>query len=180
MTIASSRLSRLITIAGVGLTSLFLALPSRAETSPQVETIAQASGKPTIAAIASSNRSFDVFTALVSHAGWTGAFDNPSKSFTVFAPTDDAFGRLPKGTIEQLFKPESRETLYDVLSYHVIGGNVTSGALSNGSVKSKNGLPLEISVGQGVQVNSANVVQADIAASNGVIHVLDKVLIPNR
>ncbi len=180
MTIASKPFSRFITLAGFGLGSLLFALPGRAEVAPKVETLAQASGSPTIAAIASSSSSFDVLTALLNHAGWTGAFDSPSKSFTVFAPTDDAFGRLPKGTIEQLFKPESKEMLYDVLAYHVIGGSVTSDALANGPVTTKNGLPIEVSLGQGVRVNSANVSQADISASNGTIHVIDQVLIPNR
>ncbi len=180
MTITCKSVSRFLAMTGLGLGSLVLAFPSNAETAPQVEVIAQASSAPSIAAIASSSNSFDVLTALINHAGWTGAFDSPNKSFTVFAPTDDAFGRLPKGTIEQLFKPESKEMLYDILAYHVIGGSVTSGSLTNGPVKTKNGLPLEISLGQGVRINSANVSQADINASNGTIHVIDQVLIPNR
>lgn len=181
MTIARKSISRFLTLASLsGLSSLVFAMPGKAETAPSAEVVAQASGSPTIAAIASSSSSFDVLTALLNHAGWTGAFDSPNKTFTVFAPTDDAFGRLPKGTIEFLFKPESKERLYDILSYHVIGGSVTSGSLTNGPVKAKNGLPLEVSLGQGVRINSANVSQADISASNGTIHVIDQVLIPNR
>ena len=99
---------------------------------------------------------------------------------SVFAPTDDAFGRLPAGTIESLYRPENRETLYDVLAYHVIGGSVTSDQLSSGAVDSKNGLPLQVGVGQRVTVNDATVRAADITATNGVIHVIDTVLIPQR
>lgn len=170
------RLSRLaskyLTVAGIGLTSLLISFPATA----------QDAGNPSIAEIASSSDSFDVLESLLAHAGILGAFDGSNgKVFTVFAPTDDAFGRLPKGTIESLYKPENRETLYDVLAYHVIGGSVTADQLSSGPIESKaSGLPLQVNVGQMVTINNATVQAANITASNGMIHVIDAVLIPQR
>ena len=171
MTLFSGLASKCLKMAGIGVTSLLIALPITT----------QSANAQSISEIAGSNDSFDVLTALLDHAGWLGAFDGSNgKVFTVFAPTDDAFGRLPKGTIESLYQPENREVLYDVLAYHVIGGNVTSDQLSSGAVDSKNGLPLQVSVGQQVSINDATVSMADITASNGVIHVIDTVLIPQR
>ncbi|MEO0434138.1 MAG: fasciclin domain-containing protein [Cyanobacteria bacterium J06656_5] len=131
----------------------------------------------TIVSIASTNDSFDVLTALLKHAKLVGVL-NGETEFTVFAPTDDAFGRLPKGTIESLFQPENRELLATILTYHVVPGSVRSTQLSSGSVNSVAGIPLDVSVGSGVMVNSSNVVTADIEASNGIIHVVDTVLLP--
>ncbi|MEL6139565.1 MAG: fasciclin domain-containing protein [Cyanobacteria bacterium J06628_6] len=131
----------------------------------------------TIVSIASTNDSFDVLTALLKHAELVGILNGETK-FTVFAPTDDAFGRLPEGTIESLFRPENQELLATILTYHVVPGSVMSTDLSSGTVASAAGIPLEIDLSSGVMVNSSNVVQADIAASNGVIHVIDAVLLP--
>lgn len=167
----SNLFSKCLKAAGIGFASLIIALPATA----------QSTSDQSITQIAGSNDSFDVLVSLLDHAGFLGAFDGTNgKEFTVFAPTDDAFGRLPAGTIESLYKPENRETLYDVLAYHVIGGSVTSDQLSSGAVDSKNGLPLQVSVGQQVTINDATVRAADITASNGVIHVIDTVLIPQR
>ena len=170
MTRLSKLTSQCLKVASIGFASLLIALPATAQSSDS-----------SIAQIAGSSDSFDVLTALLKHAGFLGAFDGSNgKEFTVFAPTDDAFGRLPAGTIESLYRPENRETLYDVLAYHVIGGSVTSDQLSSGAVDSKNGLPLQVGVGQQVTINDATVRAADITATNGVIHVIDTVLIPQR
>jgi uncharacterized surface protein with fasciclin (FAS1) repeats len=142
--------------------------------SPQTK---DAHGGETIAAIASSSESFNVLTALLKHAKLVGVLDGHTE-FTVFAPTDDAFGRLPAGTIESLFQPENQELLATILTYHVVPGSVTSGQLASGDVGSVAGIPLAVVVGSGVTVNGANVVTADIEASNGVIHVVDAVLLP--
>lgn len=131
----------------------------------------------TIVSIASTNDSFDVLTALLKHAGLVDVL-NGKTEFTVFAPTDDAFGRLPEGTIESLFQPENKDLLTTILTYHVVSGSVRSTDLSSGSVDSVAGIPLDIAVGSGVMVNDSNVVAADIEASNGVIHVVDAVLLP--
>lgn len=100
--------------------------------------------------------------------------------YTVFAPTDEAFAKLPAGTVEDLLKPENKEKLRAILLYHVVPGRVTAEQVMKvASVKTVNGEPLMIKVEDGkVMVNNATVVRADVEASNGVIHVIDTVLLP--
>jgi len=100
--------------------------------------------------------------------------------FTVFAPTDEAFAKLPEGTVENLLKPENKEKLQAVLLYHVVPGKVTAAEVVKvSSAKTANDMKLAIMVdGNTVKVNEAQVVQTDIMTSNGVIHVIDTVLIP--
>ena len=100
--------------------------------------------------------------------------------FTVFAPTDEAFAKLPKGTVEGLLKPENKEKLKGILTYHVAAAKAMSSDLSDGQdVKTVNGKSVKVSIdGKTVMVGDAKVVKADIAASNGVIHVIDAVLLP--
>lgn len=100
--------------------------------------------------------------------------------FTVFAPTDEAFRALPAGTVARLLRPENRAELTRILTYHVVPGRVTADQLSGQQVRPNTvaGLRLDIDARQGVSVNNARVVQADVAASNGVIHVIDRVLLP--
>jgi len=98
----------------------------------------------------------------------------------VFAPTDEAFAALPEGTVEELLLPENRERLQAILTYHVVSGDVRAADVATmTSAVTVQGSELSISTeGGGVMVGEANVVQADVAASNGVIHVIDRVLIP--
>ena len=99
--------------------------------------------------------------------------------FTVFAPTDDAFAALPDGTVEDLLKPENKDQLTAILTYHVVPGKVMSGDLSNGmEAATVEGSTVTIMTDGGVTVEEASVVTADIEASNGVIHVIDKVILP--
>ncbi len=100
--------------------------------------------------------------------------------FTIFAPTNAAFAALPAGTVENLLKPESKEMLTGILTYHVVAGNVMAADLTDGQiVKTLNGQDLKVSIKDGkVMINGANVVAADLAGSNGVIHVVDSVLMP--
>lgn len=172
MAFLSKLTSRCLKAAGIGLTGLLIALPISA----------QNGNAQSISEIASSNDSFEVLTSLLEEAGWVEAFDGSNrKEFTVFAPTDEAFSRLPEGTLESLYEPENREMLYDVIAYHVIGGSVTSDQLSSGALDSKaGGLPLQVEVGQQITINDATVSAADITATNGVIHTIDMVLIPQR
>ena len=102
--------------------------------------------------------------------------------FTVFAPTDEAFSKLPAGTVESLLRPENKDKLKAILLYHVVSGDVTAAQVVKlSSAKTANGQDVKIMVDDGtVMVNDAKVVQADVMASNGVIHVIDTVLIPNR
>ncbi len=100
--------------------------------------------------------------------------------FTVFAPTDEAFAKLPAGTVENLLKPENKAQLAAVLTYHVIPGRVMAADIAGKTlnVKTVQGSELAINATSGVKVNDATVVTADIATSNGVIHVIDTVLMP--
>jgi uncharacterized surface protein with fasciclin (FAS1) repeats len=99
--------------------------------------------------------------------------------FTVFAPTDDAFAALPEGTVEDLLKPENKDQLTAILTYHVVPGKVMSGDLSDGmEAATVQGSTVMIGTEGGVTVDGANVTQADIEASNGVIHVIDAVILP--
>ena len=99
--------------------------------------------------------------------------------FTVFAPNDEAFAKLPKGTVDDLLKPENKEKLGKILAYHVVKGKVMAADVKTMMAKTANGAELDIKVTDGtVMVNNAKVVKADVAASNGVIHVIDTVLMP--
>jgi uncharacterized surface protein with fasciclin (FAS1) repeats len=99
--------------------------------------------------------------------------------FTVFAPTDEAFAALPEGTVETLLMEENLDQLVAILTYHVVPGAVMSGDLSDGMMATTvQGGEIEIGTTDGVTVNGANVVTADIEASNGVIHVIDAVILP--
>ncbi len=100
--------------------------------------------------------------------------------FTVFAPTDEAFAKLPAGTLESLLKPENKAQLQAILTYHVVPGNVTASQVVNlDSATTVNGQSLAISVkGDSVMVDSAKVITTDISCSNGVIHVIDSVVLP--
>jgi uncharacterized surface protein with fasciclin (FAS1) repeats len=100
--------------------------------------------------------------------------------FTVFAPTDEAFAKLPAGTIDELLKPENKEKLVSILTYHVVSGAVSSKKVATmKSAKTVNGKDVSISAeGGSVKINDAKVIKADIKASNGVIHVIDSVLMP--
>ena len=123
---------------------------------------------------------FKTLAAALEAAGLTGALKG-SGPFTVFAPTDEAFAKLPAGTVETLLKPENKEKLKAVLLYHVVSGNVTADQVTklNGrSVKTLHGSSIKVKTSHGVRVDDANVTQTDIKASNGVIHVIDTVLMP--
>ena len=101
--------------------------------------------------------------------------------FTVFAPTDEAFAKLPAGTVENLLKPENKEQLVAVLTYHVVPGKIMSGDIAGNTamVETVQGGKLTVDATDGVMVDEATVVSADIETTNGVIHVIDTVVIPN-
>lgn len=100
--------------------------------------------------------------------------------FTVFAPTDEAFAKLPAGTVENLLKPENKQQLKDILTYHVVAGKVMAADVAGlDEAKSVNGKMIDVeAAGGSVKVNGATVTTADVAASNGVIHIIDTVLLP--
>lgn len=123
---------------------------------------------------------FTTLVAAVQAAGLVETLKGPGP-FTVFAPTDDAFAKLPAGTVDNLLKPENKDQLVKVLTYHVVPGKVMSGDIAGKSteVATVEGQTLKIDATSGVRVNDATVVQADVEASNGVIHVIDAVVLPN-
>ena len=123
--------------------------------------------------------SFNTLVAAVQAAGLVETLKGPGP-FTVFAPTDEAFAALPAGTVESLLKPENKATLVSILTYHVVPGKTVSSDLAGRQlqVATVQGSTVDIDGTSGVQVDDANVVQADIGATNGVIHVIDKVIMP--
>ena len=136
-----------------------------------------AAGKD-IVALASGNGQFKTLTKALGSAGLVTTLQGKGP-FTVFAPTDAAFAALPKGTVENLLKPANKAKLTKILTYHVVPGSVVSTSLKSGDVKSVEGSSLKVAVSGGkVTVGGANVVKADMKASNGVIHEIDKVLMP--
>lgn len=126
-----------------------------------------------------SNGSFKTLVAAVAAADLVATLSGPGP-FTVFAPVDAAFAALPAGTVESLVQPENKGKLTGILTYHVVAGKVLSTDLSDGmKAKTVNGGEITITIADGkVKVNGAQVVLADVATSNGVIHVIDGVLLP--
>ena len=122
---------------------------------------------------------FNTLVAAVQAAGLVDTLKSEGP-FTVFAPTDEAFAALPEGTVEDLLKPENKDQLVAILTYHVVSGKVMSGDIAGKTTMAATvqGQELNINATKGVMINDASVVTADIDTSNGVIHVIDKVLLP--
>ena len=132
-----------------------------------------------IVEIASENTDFSILVAAVVAAGLADTLSSDGP-FTVFAPTNEAFAKLPAATVEELLKPENKEKLAGILTYHVVAGKVMSKDLSDGQKASTvNGQEVTVTIADGVKVNTATVTIADLEASNGVIHVIDSVIIPS-
>jgi uncharacterized surface protein with fasciclin (FAS1) repeats len=123
--------------------------------------------------------SFNTLAQALEAAGLVGTLQGEGP-YTVFAPTDEAFAKLPEGTVEDLLKPENKEQLTDILTYHVTEGSVQSSDLEDGQqITTLEGGELPVAIDDmGVKVGDATVTTADIETSNGVIHVIDTVLIP--
>ena len=123
---------------------------------------------------------FKTLVAAIEAAGLVDTLkgDGP---FTVFAPTDEAFAKLPAGTVDDLLKPENKDKLVAILTYHVVPGKIMSADIAGKStaVKTVQGDTLDVDATNGVKVDKAEVVKADIDATNGVIHVIDSVVMPN-
>jgi uncharacterized surface protein with fasciclin (FAS1) repeats len=131
-----------------------------------------------IVAVASSAGSFNTLVAAVKAAGLVETLQGPGP-FTVFAPTDEAFAKLPKGTLEDLLKPENKAKLTAILTYHVVPGKIMAADVKTMKAKTVNGKELDVKAGSGgVKINRAKVVKTDIETSNGVIHVIDTVILP--
>lgn len=141
--------------------------------SPKTET-----AMGTVVDIALSNPDFSILVEAVTKAGLAGALSTEGP-FTVFAPTNDAFKALFKQLGVSGVKDLTAEQLTPILTYHVVAGKVMSTDLTNTSVATLNGQKIKIDLSNGVKVNDSKVTAADISGKNGVIHVIDRVLIPN-
>jgi uncharacterized surface protein with fasciclin (FAS1) repeats len=135
----------------------------------------------TVVENAAANESFKTLVAAVKAAGLAETLSGPGP-FTVFAPTDEAFAKLPAGTLESLLKPENKSKLVEILTYHVVPGNVKAkDVVGLKDAKTVNGKNVTITVKEGtVFVDGAKVVKTDITSKNGVIHVIDAVILPKN
>ncbi|MDB9445813.1 fasciclin domain-containing protein [Anabaena sp. CS-542/02] len=147
-------------------------------TTPRVTPPKTQTQDKTLLALAESSPNFTTLIAALKAAGLTDALQGGDQ-LTVFAPTNEAFAKLPQDAVTDLLKPENKEILLKLLTYHVVSGTVLSTDLSSGEVKSLEGGAIRVSVGSnGVMVNDANVVEVDIKGTNGVIHAIDQVILP--
>ena len=133
----------------------------------------------TIVDIATSAGSFNTLVAALKAADLVSELERTGP-FTVFAPTDEAFAALPEETLTDLLKPENKDQLVKILTYHVVSGAVMSTDLTEGKIPTVEGSKVKIQLGEKVKVDDAQVMKADIKGSNGVIHVIDKVIIPSK
>jgi uncharacterized surface protein with fasciclin (FAS1) repeats len=155
-----------------------LALPVHAGSCAAGKESAAAKPAGDIVAVASSAGSFNTLVAAVKAAGLVETLQGKGP-FTVFAPTDEAFAKLPAGTVESLLKPENKTKLIAILTYHVVPGKVFAADVTTAQAPTANGQKLSLVVAGGkVTAGGANVIATDVAASNGVIHVVDSVILP--
>jgi len=145
-----------------------------------IATVARASNQDIVDTAVGAGQ-FKTLAAALKAADLVDTLKGPGP-FTVFAPTDAAFAKLPAGTVEDLLKPENKAKLTAILTYHVVPGTVKAEKVTKlDEAKTVNGAMVKVSTkGSKVMINDATVVKADIAASNGVIHVIDKVILPSK
>jgi uncharacterized surface protein with fasciclin (FAS1) repeats len=172
-----------IGLVGLGLVSCMpkASAPAPAATAAPAATPAMAAPMLDIVDTAAGNKDFSTLVAAVQAAGLVETLKSKGP-FTVFAPTNAAFAKLPAGTVETLLKPENKAMLVKILTYHVVSGKVLAAdvvKLDGKMVKTVQGSDVTVAVAGGkVKVNDSNVVATDIETSNGVIHVIDTVLLP--
>jgi uncharacterized surface protein with fasciclin (FAS1) repeats len=171
--------NRILTVAvlaaAVSLTPSLLAGECSASKTASAATCA--AGKDLVA-VASGADNFKTLVAAVKAAGLVETLQGKGP-FTVFAPTDAAFAKLPAGTVESLLKPENKEKLVAILTYHVLPGKVLAADVKTSEAKTVQGQSVKLVVSDaGVTVDNANVVKTDVMADNGVIHVIDAVILP--
>jgi uncharacterized surface protein with fasciclin (FAS1) repeats len=142
-----------------------------------METATEETSVGTIVEVAIGAGNFSTLVAAVTAADLVGTLSGAGP-FTVFAPTDEAFAALPAGVLDALLLPENKATLAKILTYHVVSGQVMAADVTDGDVATVEGQTIKLSTMDGVTVNGAKVVAADVAASNGVIHAIDAVILP--
>ena len=131
----------------------------------------------TIVDVASANPDFSTLVAAVAAADLVETLSSEGP-FTVFAPTNEAFAALPAGVLDALLLPENKATLVKILTYHVVSGALYAADVADGAVATVEGQSITLSTKDGVSVNKAKVVIADVVADNGVIHAIDAVILP--
>lgn len=173
--------ARSIAVACVAATLLFAACgsDSKSDSTTAAPTTSAPAAAGDIVAVASANPDFSTLVAAVKAAGLVETLQGPGP-FTVFAPTNEAFAKLPAGLVDKLLLPENKDVLAKILTYHVVPGKVLAADVKAGDVASVEGSPITVAVdGSTVTLNgSAKVVATDVGASNGVIHVIDAVIVP--
>jgi uncharacterized surface protein with fasciclin (FAS1) repeats len=177
--IAAAGVAAILLLAGCSSTDDNATEPTTPAMTTPSETASQ-SAAGTIVEVAQSNPDFSTLVSAVQAAGLveTLSGDGP---FTVFAPTNEAFAALPDGVLDALLLPENKDALTSILTYHVVSGEVTSDMVKPGDVKTVEGSTIKLAVADdgSVKVNDSNVTAVDVDASNGVIHVIDAVLVPS-
>ena len=141
------------------------------------ETMTEETSVGTIVDVASADGSFGTLVAAVTAAELVETLSGEGP-FTVFAPTDEAFAALPAGVLDALLLPENKAVLAQILTYHVVSGKVMAADVTDSDVATVEGQKIKLSTADGVTVNGATVVVADVMASNGVIHAIDAVILP--
>ncbi len=174
------KVNRILTVAAFSaaltLTPTLMAGDCGASKSASASTCA--AGKD-IVAVAAGGENFKTLVAAVKAAGLVETLQGKGP-FTVFAPTDEAFAKLPAGTVEDLLKPENKEKLVAILKYHVVPGRVLAADVKTMEAKTAQGQSVKLKVSdEGVMVDNAKVIKTDLLAENGVIHVIDTVILPN-
>lgn len=160
-------------------TALFAAAALLLPISAQAET-KTAKAEKNVVEIAVGNEAFSTLVAAAKAAGLVEALSGEGP-FTIFAPTNEAFEKLPEGTVATLLKPENKEKLAAILKYHVVAGKVMAADVTAGKVKTLNGAEATIAIKEGkVTIDKANIVKTDITGTNGVIHVIDSVILPAK
>jgi uncharacterized surface protein with fasciclin (FAS1) repeats len=171
--------NRLFTLSALvaSLTFVATSVPNATADHHEKATKSYAAGKD-IVTIAAGADNFKTLVAAVKAAGLVETLQGKGP-FTVFAPTDEAFAKLPAGTVEDLLKPENKEKLVAVLTYHVVPGKVMASDVKTMEAKTVQGQPVKLKVSDaGVTINDAKIVKTDLVANNGVIHVIDTVILP--
>lgn len=167
-------------IAAVAASTLLFAAcgsdDSSSDTTVAVDTT-MAAEPGTIVEVASANEDFSTLVAAITAAG-LGETLSGEGPFTVFAPTNEAFAALPAGLLDKLLLAENKDVLVKILTYHVLADEVMAAAVTAGDATTVEGSTIAITTDGGVKVNDATVTATDVPASNGVIHVIDKVIVP--
>lgn len=180
--------SQLGILTGILSAGAFLGVPALADnytdsmessTQTQQMPMNESDSAASIVEVASGNESFNTLTQALQAAGLADKLSQPGP-YTVFAPTDEAFNQLPDGALEYLLQPENQEVLQQVLSYHVIPQQVTADEITSGEVVTLGGgLAVDVMEDR-IVVNNASVINPNIQASNGVIHAVNRVLLPEN